>query len=191
MILGRLQHHSTREKYPIYEYENTTELEEGVAENIATKTIWAADFETTTIPNLEKDGEVRVYLWSLVSSDLTQEFYGFDIQGFLDKIKELQCDIVFFHNLAFDGSFILSYLSSHNYRYELDYDCVVDEMNNWYQIQINDLDTGHSVKIWDSLKKFPGQSVKSLAKLYNFQIKKLHLILIDIFLKIIFQLQMK
>lgn len=169
-IIGRLMHHSKMEKYPLYEYENTVELEERVAENIAKKSIWAADFETTTNPNLEKDGYVRVYLWSLVSSDLTKEFYGFDIKGFLDKIVELKCDIVFFHNLAFDGCFILSYLNLHGYRYELDYDCVIDDMNNWYQICLHN--EGHDVKIWDSLKKFPGQSVKSLAKLYGYPDKK-------------------
>ena len=139
-------------------------------ENIAQKTIWAADFETTTSPNLEKDGYVRVYLWSLVSADLKQEYYGFNIKGFLDKIKELKCDIIFFHNLAFDGSFILSYFELNNWRYELDYDCVIDDMNNWYQICIHN--EGHDIKIWDSLKKFPSQSVKSLAKLYGYPDKK-------------------
>ena len=171
-VLGRLQHHSNWEKYPLYEYENTTEQEEGVAENIPLKSVWAADFETTTLPNLEKDGRVRVWLWSLVSADLTQEFYGYELSEFIHKIKELKCDIVFFHNLAFDGSFILSYLTENNYRYELDYDCVIDDMNNWFQIQIHDLEQGHDIKIWDSLKKFPGQSVKSLAKLYKYPDKK-------------------
>ena len=79
MIIGRLSHHSEAVKYPLYSDENTTEQEEWVDENIATKTIWAADFETTTKANLEKDGYVRVYLWSLVSSDLTQEYWGTDI----------------------------------------------------------------------------------------------------------------
>ena len=170
MILGRLLHHSRSDKYPLYEYENTTEIEERVDENIAKKSIWAADFETTTSPNLEKDGYVRVYLWSLVSSDLTKEYYGYDIKDFIQKIKDLKCDIVFFHNLAFDGSFILSHLSTSGYRYELDYDCVIDDMNNWFQVCIHD--DGHDIKIWDSLKKFPGQSVKSLAKLYGYPDKK-------------------
>lgn len=139
-------------------------------ENIAQKSIWAADFETTTKANLEKDGRVRVYLWSLVSSDLTQEYWGTDIESFLSKIEELQCGIIFFHNLAFDGSFILSYFTEHDYAYGLNYDCIIDDLNNWYQIRIFTL--GGEIKIWDSLKKFPGQSVKSLAKLYKFSDKK-------------------
>lgn len=154
----------------MYEYENTTEEEEWVDENIAQKSIWAADFETTTKANLEKDGRVRVYLWSLVSTDLTQEYWGTDIESFLAKIEELQCGIIFFHNLAFDGSFILSYFTEHDYGYGLNYDCIIDDLNNWYQIRI--FTPSGEIKIWDSLKKFPGQSVKSLAKLYKFGDKK-------------------
>lgn len=169
-VIGRVSHHSMAEKYPLYEYENTTELEEGVAENITSKSIWAADFETTTSPNLNKDGYVRVYLWSLVNSNLVEEYYGYEIESFIDLIKELKCDIIFFHNLAFDGSFILSYFERNGWRYELDYDCVIDDMNNWYQICIHA--DGKDIKIWDSLKKFPGQSVKSLAKLYGYPDKK-------------------
>lgn len=170
MIIGRLSHHSEAVKYPLYSDENTTEEEEWVDESIATRTIWAADFETTTKANLEKDGYVRVYLWSLVSSDLTQEYWGTDIRSFLAKIVELECGIIFFHNLAFDGSFILYYLTSNGFNYEQDYDCVIDDMNNWYQIRL--FANGKEIKIWDSLKKFPGQSVKSLAKLYGFPDKK-------------------
>ena len=170
MIVGRLTHHSQAVKYPLYEYENTTEEEEWVDENIATKTVWAADFETTTKANLEKDGYVRVYLWSLVKSDLSEEYWGTDIESFLEKITELNCGIIFFHNLAFDGSFIVSYFNMNGYNYEQDYDCVIDDMNNWYQIRI--FNDGKEIKIWDSLKKFPGQSVKSLAKLYGFADKK-------------------
>ena len=170
MIIGRLSHHSEAVKYPLYSDENTTEEEEWVDESIATRTIWAADFETTTKANLEKDGYVRVYLWSLVSSDLTQEYWGTDIKSFLAKIVELECGIIFFHNLAFDGSFILYYLTSNGFNYEQDYDCVIDDMNNWYQIRL--FANGKEIKIWDSLKKFPGQSVKSLAKLYGFPDKK-------------------
>lgn len=170
--IGRIiGHHSTTgEKYPIYEYEWTTEIEERVDEKIAEKSIWAADFETTTSPNLEKDGYVRVYLWSLVNKELTEEYYGFSIETFIEKIEELNCDIIFFHNLSFDGTFILSYLERYNWKYEEEFDVVVDGMNNWYQIRL--LRTGREIKIWDSLKKFPGQSVKSLAKLYKYPDKK-------------------
>ena len=136
MIIGRLLHHSEAVKYPLYSDENTTEEEEWVDESIAQKSIWAADFETTTKANLEKDGCVRVYLWSLVSSDLTEEYWGTDIESFIETIKEKECGIIFFHNLAFDGSFILSYFNDIGYRYEIDYDCIIDDLNNWYQIRI-------------------------------------------------------
>ena len=51
--------------------------------------IWGADFETTGKENLEKDGKIRVWLWSLVSTNMKQEYYGTEIDTFIDKIKEL------------------------------------------------------------------------------------------------------
>lgn len=70
-------------------------------------TWWAADFETTTKANLDKDGCVRVWLWSLVGVEHGEKFYGTDLKSFLSKIKSLRCKRLFFHNLKFDGRFIV------------------------------------------------------------------------------------
>lgn len=129
------------------------------------KRIYASDFETTSLANLEKDGYVRVYLWSLVSLDGKYKYHGYNIKTWLDKVNELRCDLIFFHNLRFDGSFIVDYLVRTRREYGKDFEIIVDGMNIWYQIIIHLEDT--DVTIWDSLKKFPGQSVKSLAKMYG------------------------
>lgn len=127
--------------------------------------IYSSDFETTSLKNLERDGYVRVYLWSLVSIDGSEKYYGFDIVSWLKKCIEIKADLIFFHNLRFDGSFILDYLVRQKYEYGKDYECMIDGLNIWYQLKINTF--YGSITIWDSLKKFPNQSVKSIAKLYG------------------------
>ena len=131
---------------------------------------YCADFETTGKLNLEKDGRVRVWLWSLVNCDTKEEWYGYDIQTFLDRIKELRCDKIFFHNLRFDGYFLLYYLAESGYIYGTDYTCIIDNLNTYYEIKI--INGKDVTKIWDSLKKFPGQSVQSIAKMYKIEGKK-------------------
>lgn len=68
---------------------------------------WSADFETTSLNNLQTDGRVRVWLWSLVAVGGNDKFYGTDIESFLQQIKKLKPKKVFFHNLKFDGKFIV------------------------------------------------------------------------------------
>lgn len=68
---------------------------------------WCADFETTSLKNLEQDGRVRVWLWSLVGVEEDEHYYGTDIESFLKQVKKLHCQRVFFHNLKFDGKFIV------------------------------------------------------------------------------------
>lgn len=79
-----------------------------MSENVDEKSTWyCADFETTSQKNLDKDGYVRVWLWSLVGVEYGETYHGYDIEGFLSKIKKLKCKRVFFHNLKFDGRFII------------------------------------------------------------------------------------
>lgn len=72
--------------------------------------VYAADFETTTKANLEQDGRVRVWLWSLVNVNGTEEYHGNNIESFMWYIQYLQIDKIWFYNLRFDGSFILWHL---------------------------------------------------------------------------------
>ncbi len=146
----------------------------------STKYVYSADFETTTDTNLAIDGYVRVYLWSLVNCESMKdymkdpqsikEYQGFSISTFLDKIKELRAKTIFFHNLKFDGQFILDYLLRRHWQIDKDYSVIVDNRNSWYEIKLN-FDK-FSCRIWDSGKKFPGHSVKTLAKLYGFSDKE-------------------
>lgn len=133
-------------------------------------TTYTADFETTGMTNYERDGYVRVYLWSLVSLDGERVYHGFNISSFIQTLIDLKARKVWFHNLRFDGSFILDYLVRHNYKYNEDYSCIIDGMNIWYEIKLKHYNG--EVRIWDSLKKFPGQSVQSISKMYGIEGKK-------------------
>lgn len=130
--------------------------------------VFCADFETTAEANLQIDGRVRVWLWSFVSVETGEEHYGFDLDSFMSVIQ--RADKVYFHNLKFDGKFILYWLGEHGYIYNHDYSCIIDDMNNWYEIKL--IQGEHVIRIWDSLKKFPGLGVNAVAKLYGIEGKK-------------------
>lgn len=134
------------------------------------KSTYTADFETTSNLNYLKDGYVRVWLWSLVNIE-GQEYYGTTIDSFLDKVKELKCDKIYFHNLRFDGYFIIYRLEELGKIYGVDYEVSIDNLGHWFQIIIA-IGGRYAVKIWDSLKKFPDQSVNDVAKLYGIEGKK-------------------
>ena len=124
---------------------------------------FCADFETTSLKNLEKDGCVRVWLWSLVGVEENEKYYGTSIETFIKTVRKLKCKRIFFHNLKFDGRFIVDYFSKSKMLYGIEYECVIDGLNNWYEIKWH-TDVKHTTRIWDSAKKFPGTSVEQLGK---------------------------
>lgn len=74
-----------------------------------------ADFETST--QLVGD-KVNVYLWGLVSEDDSIRDYGIDLDSFFHRISLLQEEpIIYFHNISWDGSFIIHYLIDKGYKF--------------------------------------------------------------------------
>lgn len=128
--------------------------------------VYTSDFETTGETNFKKYGIVRVWLWSLISLDGCEEYYGTDIESWLNKIFELNCKKIWFHNLAFDGTFIIDYLARAGYTYGVDYSAIVSTLNVYYQIKIG------KITLQDSLKKFPQTSVDGVADLLGIPGKK-------------------
>lgn len=71
-----------------------------------TKNFYVADFETTA-----KENETKVYLWAVVRNGDYKTSYGKNIEGFFDFIDDFKSpQKIYFHNLKFDGSFILWYI---------------------------------------------------------------------------------
>ena len=70
------------------------------------------DFETTTTPD-----DVRVWASCLVDIESFEtSFIGNDIDSFFKFLKNKN-SVVYFHNLKFDGEFILSWLLNHGFEY--------------------------------------------------------------------------
>lgn len=120
--------------------------------------IYTADFETTT-----KLDDCRVWAFAICDIDFPNEvIYGNSMDRFFEVCKSLPNCRIYFHNLAFDVSFILDYMLRNGYRWENDrfprYDygftTVISDMNQIYSVRVN-FGRGHTVTFWDSLKIVP------------------------------------
>lgn len=131
-------------------------------------TAWSADFETTTHP-----ADCRVWAWGLAPISEEGEFeWGTDIESFIDRISQLGNAHYYFHNLAFDGSFIVDYLLKHGYRHIQGrtkqpgtFTSLISRTGKWYSVTVI-LDNGVRVEFRDSLKKLP-MSVAAVAKTFR------------------------
>ena len=70
--------------------------------------LFSADFETITDEN-----DCRVWAWGICDIPYTFANFGNSIESFFEHLKTLKENSkIYFHNLKFDGSFILNYLLS-------------------------------------------------------------------------------
>lgn len=142
---------------------------------------YVADFETAT---WLKD-ESYVWAWALCNIENVEEIkIGNTIESFLEEIEKENCKI-WFHNLAFDGEFILCYLYKLGFKYINDpkekedktFTTLVSDMGLFYSIEVyfkvgNKKDK--KVTIYDSLKIIP-ISVEGIPKAFGIEENKLHL----------------
>lgn len=98
-----------------------------------------------------------------------EAWYGTDIPSFLKAVDTHRFTKVFFHNLKFDGIFLIDWFENNGWEFGYDYDAIITDMGVWYQIRIL---RPFKCSIWDSLKKFPDQSVNDIAHLYGIEGKK-------------------
>lgn len=122
---------------------------------VAIDNVYCADFETTSSPNLEKDGCVRVYIWSLIRVSDRKKWFGYNLDSFLARIRAVKAKICYFHNLKFDGNFILYRLLELNEPLEL---CAPN--GSWFYLKWK------GIEFRDSLKKIK-LSVAQIAMLLN------------------------
>lgn len=140
---------------------------------------YVADFETTSIKNYEIDKRVRVWAYcvrDIETLDIVAE--GTDIADFL-KFCEKETATIYFHNLKFDGSFIIYALLSNGWN-ESDkpktheFSTLISDKNQWYSIKCVHK-SYKKRKIYtefrDSLKKLPF-SEKIVAKTFGLPCEK-------------------
>ena len=135
---------------------------------------FSCDFETTTDPD-----DCRVWAYGCCEVGKPDTFvYGNSIEGFIEWCRmnaNCQC---YFHNLAFDGSFIIDWLLRNGWRWcENDnqigwnfFTTLIGDNNAFYMMELC-FNKYRRVRIYDSMKIAP-LSVAALASAYGLEVKK-------------------
>ena len=141
---------------------------------------FTADFETATwIPN-----KTWVWAWSLCDIENPENVdVGNNIETFFERIKKEVNPYIYFHNLKFDGEFILYYLMTHDFEYVES----SEKRNNTFSTLISDMGLFYSIEVYfevgkktrkvtfiDSLKII-NQTVESMPKTFKIPENKLEI----------------
>ena len=113
-----------------------------------------ADLETTTDPD-----DCRVWAWASVNVGNEFDYArGTDIESFISFCARHQ-SVTYFHNLGFDGSFIIDWLLRHGYTWvkrnpkKQEFTSLIDAMGKFFSITVNY--EGCTTEYRDSYKKLP------------------------------------
>ena len=143
--------------------------------------LYTADFETTTDP-----ADCRVWAYGICEIGNPDNFqYGNSIDGFMEWAKKEKKVTTYFHNLKFDGEFILCWLFEHGFKLVVDrrdltdntFTTLISDKGQFYSMEICFKRRGkerESLMIYDSLKILPF-SVDAIAKGFNLPIRKLEI----------------
>lgn len=137
-----------------------------------TRVSYVADFETTTDPE-----DCRVWGWGIVGvydAEYEHVHVGHELSDFLDYVKERDAN-VYFHNLKFDGVFIVDALLRDGYTVNTSQrklepgqiKTVIDRMGKFYSITVC-WKTGKTAEFRDSAKKLP-MTLKRVAIAFNLE----------------------
>lgn len=150
---------------------------------IKSRKFLVADFETSTEEWLEKDnGIARVWVWGLYDVETDGFEYGLDIDSFMKNIlvRKKVNPIIYFHNLKYDGSYIVNYLLREGYKYDEDlskentFRTSISDMGQWYFIEVciyRNKKMSYTIRIQDSLKKIP-MPLKDIPETFGFDEEK-------------------
>lgn len=125
-----------------------------------TRIDYVADFETTTDPT-----DCRVWSWGMVrvdNAEIENVELGLDMDSFIERAQKHNSKI-YFHNLRFDGVFLLDWLFNNGYEYTEEkislpagtFKAVISGMGGkFYSLTIR-WKNGKTAEFWDSAKKLP------------------------------------
>ena len=140
-----------------------------MGQKIVSKHWYVADFETTSPKFYNLYGYTRVWLYAICDEDANVITIGEDIKDFIQYLRKLAGKVIYFHNLKFDGEFIVSYLLSEGWLYVDDlktidtgFTILMGEMGEFYGIDIK-FSKKQTVHIHDSMKLLPFK-VSKIAK---------------------------
>lgn len=135
--------------------------------------VYVADFETIKNP----DGSMRVWLADLCDIDTLYHYTTLTLDEFMGFLFGQREATIYFHNLKFDGTYLISWLYAHGYEYteekegaNLTYNFLVTDKSSWFMGRIIG-PHNECINVRDSLKKIP-QPVAKIAKAYNLPMSK-------------------
>lgn len=143
---------------------------------------FSADFETATW----KEDETWVWAWCVAEIGNESNIQiGNNIDSFIEFCMKEKNPDVYFHNLKFDGEFIIHYLLTHGYKHVTN---IKEATDKTFTTLISDVGAFYSIKVYfkrmnkkvksvtffDSLKIIPF-SVDQIAKSFNLPISKLNI----------------
>lgn len=143
--------------------------------------LFTADFETTTDPT-----DCRVWACGICEIGNPDNFiYMNDIDGFIEWARKQRKVTTYFHNLKFDGEFILCWLFENEFKFVADrrdlekntFTTLISDKGQFYSMEICFDRKGKEkdcLTIYDSLKILPF-SVAAIAKGFNLPISKLEI----------------
>lgn len=137
---------------------------------------FVSDFETL------QDIPTRVWAWALANINTEEVEYGNDIETFIERLSKLKTCKVFFHNLKFDGRFIIDYILKNGWSEDTENKSpqgnkkftVSINKGQWYIIKLCFSDSHpkqKTISIQDSMKLMPF-SVADVAKAFGLEIMK-------------------
>lgn len=145
--------------------------------NEKTIDLYACDFETTVY-----SGQDHTEVWSSALCKIGTEdeaIVHHSIDETMEYWESIGNDVIgYYHNLKFDGTFIVSWLFNHGYSWQKDknkllpseFTTLISDMGMWYTININ---TGKiNIELRDSLKLVPF-SLKQCGKAFRTKHQKL------------------
>lgn len=131
-----------------------------------------ADFETITDPN-----DCRVWAWGMDTLECDRWRDGLTIESFVEHASRFK-SIIYFHNLKFDGMFIIDFLLKNGYTHSTErklrakeFSTLISDMGRMYSMRVQWTAKTYT-EFKDSAKKFPGFSVARLAKSFNLPMTK-------------------
>lgn len=152
--------------------------------------MYVADFETcdaeksTGTFDINTKQEIfyqKVWLAGFKNLATMKSEYFYNLDDFMNAILsrgDNQNTEYAFHNIKFDGSYIIPYLLTHNYTVSIgkpqagQFSVLVDDRNAWYSITIQ-VTKRRKVLLWDSLKLFPS-ALEYLHEVYSTPTHKIH-----------------
>jgi hypothetical protein len=138
---------------------------------------FVADFETTTT-----EQDCRVWAYAICDIDSEQVEYGTTLDQYMETVQKRGNAIHYFHNLKFDGEFILAWLFTNGYTWVKDkrdlksktFTTLISDKGAFFSMEIvfkKKAKHVQKLRIYDSLKLLPF-SVAEIAKGFKLPILK-------------------